>query len=157
MANFEIAKESNLAGKKLQDLKVREKLGVNIAFIKRGEIMINIPTRTERLFPGDEICVIGTDDQVQNFKAYLDQNEIEVPETVADAQIVLQQYELNNEDFIGKSIRESQLREKTGGLVVGIERNGERILNPESHLVLEKNDILWLVGDKKLLSSFFKN
>lgn len=157
MANFEIAKESNLAGKKLQDLKIREKMGVNIAFIKRGEIMINIPTRNERLFPGDEICVIGTDDQVQNFKGYLDQNEIEVPESVTEAQIVLQQYELTNQDFIGKSIRESQLREHTGGLVVGIERNGERILNPESHLVLEKNDILWLVGDKKLLSAVFKN
>lgn len=157
MANFEIAKESNLAGKKLQDLKIREKMGVNIAFIKRGEIMINIPTRNERLFPGDEICVIGTDDQVQNFKGYLDQNEIEVPESVTEAQIVLQQYELTNQDFIGKSIRESQLREHTGGLVVGIERNGERILNPESHLILEKNDILWLVGDKKLLSAVFKN
>lgn len=157
MANFEIAKESNLAGKKLQDLKIREKMGVNIAFIKRGEIMINIPTRNERLFPGDEICVIGTDDQVQNFKGYLDQNEIEVPESVTEAQIVLQQYELTNQDFIGKSIRESQLRERTGGLVVGIERNGERILNPESHLILEQNDILWLVGDKKLLSAVFKN
>ncbi|THF51623.1 sodium:proton antiporter [Flavobacterium supellecticarium] len=157
MANFEIAKESNLAGKKLQDLKVREKMGVNIAFIKRGEIMINIPTRNERLFPGDEICVIGTDDQVQNFKGYLDQNEIEVPESVTEAQIVLQQYELTNQEFIGKSIRESQLRERTGGLVVGIERNGERILNPESHLILERNDILWLVGDKKLLAAAFKN
>jgi CPA2 family monovalent cation:H+ antiporter-2 len=157
MANFEIAKESNLAGKKLQDLKVREKMGVNIAFIKRGEIMINIPTRNERLFPGDEICVIGTDDQVQNFKGYLDQNEIEVPESVTEAQIVLQQYELTNQEFIGKSIRESQLRERTSGLVVGIERNGERILNPESHLILERNDILWLVGDKKLLAAAFKN
>jgi len=157
MANFEIAKESNLAGKKLQDLKVREKMGVNIAFIKRGEIMINIPTRNERLFPGDEICVIGTDDQIQSFKGYLDQNEIEVPESVTEAQIVLQQYELTNQEFIGKTIRESQLRERTGGLVVGVERNGERILNPESHLILERNDILWLVGDKKLLAAAFKN
>jgi CPA2 family monovalent cation:H+ antiporter-2 len=30
-------------------------------------------------------------------------------------------------------------------LVVGIERNGKRLLNPESNIVLEKNDILWIV------------
>jgi K+/H+ antiporter YhaU regulatory subunit KhtT len=33
-------------------------------------------------------------------------------------------------------------------MVVGIERNGKRLLNPESDLILEKDDILWVVGDK---------
>jgi CPA2 family monovalent cation:H+ antiporter-2 len=37
--------------------------------------------------------------------------------------------------------------------VVGIERGGKRILNPDSHLILEKEDILWIVGDKKLLAN----
>jgi CPA2 family monovalent cation:H+ antiporter-2 len=34
-------------------------------------------------------------------------------------------------------------------MVVGIERNGKRLLNPESDLILQKNDILWVVGDKR--------
>lgn len=34
-------------------------------------------------------------------------------------------------------------------MVVGIERNGNRILNPESSLLLQPNDIIWVVGDKK--------
>ncbi len=152
MTTFDIAKESNIAGKTLKELKLREKIGINIAFIKRGEVSINIPGRNERLFPGDEICVIGTDDQVIEFKKYLDQNEVEPPENLAEAEIVLQQLELTNEDFIGKSIRESQLREKTNGLVVGIERGGKRFLNPDSLLVLEPYDILWIVGEKKLLA-----
>lgn len=157
MTTFEIAKESNIAGKTLAELQLREQLGVNIAFIRRGEVMINIPGRNERLFPGDEICVIGTDNQVQDFKIYLDKHEIEIPEKVAETDIVLKQIELKNEEFIGKSIRESQIREKTKGLVVGIERNRKRILNPESHLILEQYDILWVVGSKKLLASFFKD
>lgn len=157
MTTFEIAKESNIAGKTLAELQLREQLGVNIAFIRRGEVMINIPGRNERLFPGDEICVIGTDNQVQEFKTYLDKHEIDVPEKVAETDIVLKQIELKNEEFIGKSIRESQIREKTKGLVVGIERNRKRILNPESHLILEQFDILWVVGSKKLLANFFKD
>jgi CPA2 family monovalent cation:H+ antiporter-2 len=42
-------------------------------------------------------------------------------------------------------------------MVVGIERNGKRLLNPESDLILEKDDILWVVGDKKRMSKIFKN
>ncbi|KGO87686.1 cation:proton antiporter domain-containing protein [Flavobacterium suncheonense] len=154
MADFEIAKESNLAGKTLEELQLREKTGINIAFIKRGEISINVPSRNERLFPGDEIHVIGTDDQIKEFKSFLDKNEQEPSENnTGSDNIVLQKLELKNEFFIGKSIRESQIREKTSGLVVGIERNGRRMLNPDSHLVLEDGDILWVVGDKTLLTS----
>ena len=157
MTTFEIAKESNIAGKTLEELRIREQMGINVAFIKRGEIMVKIPNRQERLFPGDEICVIGTDAQVENFKNYLHQNEIEIPDTVKEDQISLQQLELKKEnEFIGKSIRQSQLREKTNGMVVGIERNGKRLLNPESNLILEKNDILWVVGDKKLMAALFQ-
>jgi CPA2 family monovalent cation:H+ antiporter-2 len=156
MTTFDIAPTSNIAGKTLEELRIREELGINIAFIKRGEIMINIPNKNERLFPGDEICIIGTDNQVKEFKSYLHQNEIEVPE-IYETDIILKQLELKDEEFIGATIRDSQLREKTNALIVGIERSGRRILNPESNMILEKNDILWVVGSKKLLTTFFKN
>ena len=153
MTEFEIARESNLAGKTLQELAIREQFGINIASIKRGDIMINIPTRNERIFPGDEISVIGTDDQVKDFKNFLDKNEIDIPETVKETDIILQKLELKNRVCIGKTIRESGIREKTHGIIVGVERNGKRILNPESHLVLEDSDILWIAGEKKKLPS----
>jgi CPA2 family monovalent cation:H+ antiporter-2 len=49
----------------------------------------------------------------------------------------------------GQDIRSSGLREKTNGLVIGIERNNERILNPDSTTVFEPNDVIWIVGEKK--------
>jgi CPA2 family monovalent cation:H+ antiporter-2 len=154
MANFNIALASNIIGKTLEELRIREHFGINIATIKRGTIIINIPSRSERLFPGDEISVIGTDEQVVAFKNYLDQNEIDLPEEVLEDEIILQQLELKNRICIGKTIRESQIREKTHGIIVGIERNGKRILNPESHLILEADDTLWIAGDKKKIASF---
>lgn len=156
MADFVIATASNLAGKTLDELKIREQFGINIASIKRGEITINIPIRTERLFPGDEINIIGTDEQVKLFKNYLDKNEIDAPETLVKEDIILQQLELKNRICIGKSIRDSQIREKTHGIIVGIERNGKRILNPESHWILESDDILWIAGDRKKINEFLK-
>jgi CPA2 family monovalent cation:H+ antiporter-2 len=154
MANFNIALASNIVGKTLEELRIREHFGINIATIKRGDITINIPLRSERLFPGDEICVIGTDEQVVAFKNYLDQHEIDLPEEILEDEIILQQLELKNRVCIGKSIRESEIREKTHGIIVGIERNGKRILNPESHLILESDDTLWIAGDKKKIASF---
>lgn len=154
MSFFDIGKESNLVGKTLEELRIRESLGINIAYIKRGDITIPIPTKNERLFPSDEICVIGTDAQVTEFTKYLNQNEIEAAENVKESEIVLRQMEIFNEDFIQKSI--GQFRGKTGGLVVGLERNGNRILNPESHLILQKNDIIWVVGDKKRMAELMK-
>ncbi|HMI08044.1 MAG TPA: cation:proton antiporter [Flavobacterium sp.] len=157
MTYFDISKESNIAGKTLEELSIREQMGINIAFIKRGEITITVPSRNERLFPGDEICVIGTDIQLKEFKKYLDENEIAKPEEIAEPEIVMRQFELVDEEFMGKSIRQSGLREKTSGLVVGLERRGKRIMNPDSHLVLQKDDILWIVGDRKLLTRLIRS
>jgi CPA2 family monovalent cation:H+ antiporter-2 len=126
-------------------------LGINLVSIKRGDVMIHIPDANERIFPGDEICVIGTDAQVQEFKKYLDQHEMDVSPEIVEPDIVLRQIELKNHVFHGKSIKESKLREKTKGVIVGIEKRGQRFLNPESNVILEKDDILWIVGDKKLL------
>ena len=151
MAFFDIAAESNIAGESLKDLQIRENLGINIVSIKRGEVMIHIPDANERVFPGDEVCVIGTDAQVQEFKKYLDQHEMDVSPQIVEPDIVLRQIELKNHVFHGKSIKESKLREKTKGVIVGIEKRGKRFLNPESNVILEKDDILWIVGDKKLL------
>jgi CPA2 family monovalent cation:H+ antiporter-2 len=42
------------------------------------------------------------------------------------------------------------------GLIVGVERNGERLLNPESSFTFENGDIVWIVGDEKQLESYLK-
>ena len=49
----------------------------------------------------------------------------------------------------GKTIRSSGLRERTNGLVIGIERNGVRSLNPDSELLFEWGDVVWIVGERR--------
>ena len=150
MTLLEIPAESDIAGKSLLELQLREKLGINIAIIKRGEMTINMPARTEKVYPKDTLYVIGTDEQVAAFQEYLHASKTAI--NGSETEIILKKIQLENSDFIGKSIREAGLREKTNGLVVGIERNNERIMNPESDVILVKNDILWIVGDKRLIN-----
>ncbi|WP_306351462.1 cation:proton antiporter [Flavobacterium sp. '19STA2R22 D10 B1'] len=156
MTSFEIAPESKIIGKTLVELGLREKMGINIAIIKRGSITINIPTRNEQIYPGDILYLIGTDEQIAQFNEYLEQNSVTASETT-ESDIILKQFELNNDQYIGKTIRESQLREKTNGLIVGIERNGKRYINPESNWILAKEDVLWIVGDQKLVTAMQLN
>ena len=93
---------------------------------------------------------------MQLFNEYLDKNEREDPEDIDKEEIILQQLELKDRVCIGKSIRESMIREKTHSIIVGLERDGERILNPESNLILQPDDILWLAGNKKKIKAFLK-
>lgn len=153
IAEFIVDENSFIIGKTLEELKWREQFGINIAFIKRGEHkIVNIPTKFERIYPHDELHIIGTDIQAEAFKNFLENsisNNMEEP-----PEIVLQKLELHDVSCIGKTIRESGIREKTSGIVVGIEKVGKRILNPESTFILSQNDILWIVGDKNKIENF---
>jgi len=152
MAEFTISPESSLVGKMLVELKIREDFGINIASIERGKIRINIPHKVERLFPGDIISVIGTDEDLDKFKYLLKVSEMDISDYLPDEEVTLQQFTINSDSgLIGKTIRESGIHDKLKGLVVGIERNGKRILNPESTFKFEDGDLVWVAGGKDIL------
>lgn len=151
MATFELNAGMPFIGKTLQESQLRETFGINIAVIKRDDVIINVPNREDRLFPNDILSVIGTDEQLKNFRDYMDlslKNIAQISTSISE--VALHHFTLHeNSSLVGKSIVESGIREITKGLVVGIERNGERILNPESSQIFEPNDTIWLVGNEK--------
>lgn len=154
-----VAPESKLVGQTLVDLAVREKYGINIAMIERGKIMIPTPKRDERLYPNDKVLVIGTDDQLASVKHLFEGDNTEIDEegSFPKQDMSLQKIVINSKSPVfGQTIRDSGIREKTQGLVVGIERNGQRILNPDSNLVFENEDIVWIVGNNKRIPELLK-
>lgn len=153
MAEYEIDADWKDIGKSLVDLQWRENFGINVARIVRGHKKINTPGRGEQIFPHDKILVIGTDDQLTAFREELKQKAI----TGKKNEIVLEQLTLLPGNWlIGKTIRESGIREKTHGIVVGVETNGNRIINPDSTYQMQDGDILWIVGDKLRILSTMK-
>ena len=156
LAEFKVLPESMLAGRELQELALRERFGVNVALIERGKKIIITPGRSEKIFPGDMLSVIGTDDQLGRLKVLLEQTEVSSLDP-SDIQIKLKNFTVSEKStFCNKSIRESGIREVANSLVVGIERNGERILNPESTFRFESGDIVWVVGITEQIDSFLK-
>ena len=156
LAYFVIPPDSHFIGKTLEDLAWREQYGVNIASIERGKRTFYAPSRMDMIHPFDRIAVIGTDIQLEEFRSI-----IESTTTPAEADgkydVTLSKIIVDNHTGLrGKTIRQSGIREMTNGLVVGIERNGQRILNPDGNTVFEWDDVVWIVGDGKKIQQLVK-
>jgi monovalent cation:H+ antiporter-2, CPA2 family len=150
LTDLEVSQQADYIGKTLEELGWREQYGVNIAYIKRGEKIIYAPGRNNKLLPFDHLGVIASDEQMQVFKPVFDAVE-PIDESANDVdEIVVQNIVVDEHNGLkGKTIRDSGIRERTNGLIIGIERKGERILNPDSFTVFEWDDIVWIVGERK--------
>ncbi len=150
MIDLEANPHAEYIGKTLLELAWRENFGINIAYIKRGNKLIYAPGRNNRLLPFDHVGIIATDDQLNTFKPVFDASESIDATDHNIADIILQKIVVDEHNKLkGNTIRASHIRERTNGLVVGIERNKERILNPDSTTMFEWGDIVWIVGDRK--------
>jgi CPA2 family monovalent cation:H+ antiporter-2 len=159
LATFDVLPEFKLAGRQLQELQLREKYGINIALVERGELSIIIPDRYERLYPGDKLSIIGTDDQLTKIKELFESIDDTIPgHSIQDDEITLQNFTVTRDSrLFNQTIRKSGIREDAQALVVGLERNGQRILNPESTHQLMEGDIVWIVGVKERIEVFLEH
>lgn len=145
--------DSPFAGKRLADSNLRQKYGVNIASIQRGGHVIMCPGPDERLFPGDSLGVIGTDEQIQSVIPDLElvKEEEDVPTTQSDIKLTTIQLS-DTSPLIGQSSASSGLRNRYRTLLVDLQRDGE-FLQPDGYTVFKPHDVLWLVGDRKTIQS----
>jgi monovalent cation:H+ antiporter-2, CPA2 family len=148
LTSFEVSPNAAVVGKSMIELQIREMYGVNVAVIERDGRTIMAPTRNERIFPGDKVYVFGTDEQIEAFRAFMEEKLIPAQngETTREEVSLQKLVVSSNSMLLNRTVRQSGVREKTKGLIVGIEKHGERMLNPDSELVIEEGDILWIVG-----------
>lgn len=151
---FDIPPDASFAGQTLKELGWREKYGVNVATIERGSRLIQVPGAENRIFPSDHISVIGTDEQLQQFSELIRQSEAAAPPGEDDQVELVQVVVGKNSPLLGRSIRESGVRSQGKGLVVGVERHGERLLNPDSVFVFQEGDRVWIAGSKNAILAY---
>ena len=158
MSYFEVSSEFKGLGKTIAELAIRELFGVTIAMIERGARKLPVPGPKERIFPHDKICAIGTDDQLEAFSVFLNDNTLNNEnESNAIKDFVMHSHFLRQDSvFTGKTIRNSGIRETTFGLIVGLERAGLLTVNPDISTILEDGDLLWIAGDKEKLKELDK-
>ncbi len=139
--------EKSLAGKTLNENQIRQKFGINIVAIRRGSNVLLTPRGEEQILLGDELVVLGNDEQIDAFRQVIEDSEFDLKRAEVLKEFSLHALLLDEESpFIGKSIRESSIREKSHGIVVGLERRGFRRLNPDPATTLKVGDFLLIVG-----------
>lgn len=142
-----LSADSEFVGQSLAQVSIRERFGVMVAMIERGHRVIMAPSRDEMLMPQDLLYLIGTDEQIKTLKPLIEHVDVDTSHLEAYG---LKSFLIHSHSaMIQKTIRECGVREMIQGLVVGIERGSQRILNPDSQMVLQEGDLVWVVGDLK--------
>lgn len=148
LTDFEVPGESAWAGKTLAELNFGKKYGIHVASILRGRKRINIPGASVRLFPEDKIQVIGTDEELNRFSSEMEKVAILETDVVEKSEMILRQFRVDAHSiFLGKTLRESGIREQYHCLIVGVERGEETLHAPDPHEPFMEDDVVWLVGE----------
>ena len=153
MAYINIGYNCPFVGEKLRNSGLGKNLGVNVASIRRGDKTIAIPTGDMRIFPGDTLGVIGTDEQIQQLLDIVE-NSANSQKDNADnnpkiefTSIVLSK----NSPIIDKKIADTDIRERYCAMLVSVEHADGSFENPTGETVLHEGDNIWVVGDEHLL------
>lgn len=158
ISEMEVPRHANFVGVPFNELNWRTKFHINIAYIKRGDRIIEIPNSESVLYPLDEIGIIGTDEHIQKFEKYLTIIGESVPtEKVKDKLNIGMQRVVVPENVPDLAYREvGWVKDTAEGIVVLIERHGIKIYNPERDVMIEPGDYLTIVANKGRLKEFIK-
>lgn len=159
IADFELSPLSSYCGSRLMDLDLRRLVGVTVVRIVRGGLNVNIPGGKERIYPHDRLVVAGTDEQIEAFQRLLDNAEQDElsggDEEMKRVPVTLEQFCVTPEmEFCGRTIVESKIRELASCAVIGIERGGVEMMNPDPTLRFEAGDVVILAGEAPLIAAF---
>lgn len=158
LSDFTVPADSLWGGKTLKELDLGKKYGVHVASIIRGKHRLNIPGGENRIYPGDTLQVIGTDDQLSVFTTQAEKvSGYHSDDDFEKREMYLKQFVIvAGSPFCKHTIRECGVRNKYHCLVVGIElTTGDSLHKPDVNLPLNEGDILWVVGEKDNLAALF--
>lgn len=150
MDKCEVGQNSYIAGKSIGQIHREKDTGALVIQIERGESVINLPSKEQVLYPADNLLLLGSDTQIKSFTLLAENDkELEYP---ADDSMEMRLFQISPQShspIVGHNANITQIREKFGVLIIGVEKAGsEDFLRPTSQVVIEPEDTIWVVGAK---------
>lgn len=148
LAEFEIAADSDFAGKTLVDTDVRQRFGVNVLALRRGDRVRRTNLQQIPLEPGDRVLIEGRSAQIQAFSGEPGFRTLSL-EQAEDYH--LEKYLLvvrvpAESALAGRTLQEARLGAAYGISVLNVIREGEGRFLPAADLTLQAGDQLVLSG-----------
>lgn len=149
IANLELPDDSLWAGRTLRSLQLRNRFGVHVSSILRGSHRMNIPNGNTILFPGDKLQAIGDDEQLTLFSHAM-KAELQPEDTdIEKHEMKLRCFTVSKTSpFIGKTLRDSGIRDKYNCMVVGVDEGQKNLTIITPSRCLQAGDVLWVVGEQ---------
>ena len=152
LAYVGVGRDCPFVGERLAASNLRQRYGVNVASIQRGGVVIPVPGGNVRIYPGDVVGLVGTEEQLQNIT--IDMEREPTPgcsgnnEDVRFSQIRL----TDNSPLVGKTISEANVRANYSALIVAIKR-GDEFIPVNGNIPMQANDDIWLVAQPSVAAS----
>ena len=142
---LEVSADSSYIGLMLKEIPIRDESGANIVKITRGSHVILIPDGEQKVYPGDELLTVGTEEQLaalrEMFKASIDAQ----PEDQSDFDV--ETVEVKDDSYLnGVSLKSLDIR-KSNCMVISVLRGDNMIINPRAEIVFAPGDVVWIAGD----------
>ena len=154
-ALVDISPDFAYIGKSLREMPFRKHAGINIIKIQRGSKNIHIPSGDEPIYPGDRLVAVGTDSQIEAFKAIVNENTVHAP-LDSDPDFTVKAYQLGAESFLtGKTLKESDMR-KSGCMIISVLRGDKLTTNPGADFLFSAGDTVWIAGEDASCDWFLK-
>lgn len=150
LAYMKVGSNCPFVGEKLKDSGLRSKYGVSVASISRGPNVTPVPDGNTRIYPGDILGVIGTDEQIGELLGIIEsehEEEATVPTEYKLTHLVLSE----TSPLIGKTMVSAEIRQKYSALVIAIERDGS-FLEPIYSVIFQPGDKIYLVGNPHVIN-----
>jgi CPA2 family monovalent cation:H+ antiporter-2 len=144
------------AGKRISDLNLRAKYGVNILAIGRGYSVHYDPSPEAVVFSGARLVLTGTHEDLERVRTAMQaQVRPEDRPLPGPSQFRLEQvYVTPGTELDGETLAGAKVRQRFGVTVIGVLRGNERISNPPPDFLIGAGDVLMIAGLPQKIEAF---
>ena len=158
LAKMTLSAKSCYAGQSIRHSDFYEKFNVSVVGIDRADEVIDLPRRDRVLFPTDEVTFLGTEEQLAKLRPHVEvEDDVLIKERPKSDMDIHCAVVGEGSRLDGISLHDSDLRNRFDTLVIAVERDEEFILNPESSVVFQKDDVIWFVSSENSAMALMKD
>ena len=173
VAEFQVT--DTVENKTIYDFTKSRAFRVTIIKIIRGDKYINLPTPDEVVLEGDILHMMGTSAEIDACTIllekdecieYTDRDDITLKDYIygqtfygiaPEKQLICCPINVSQgSEFSRKSIKNSHMRDKYRGTIIGIERGNLTILNVDIDTIIHPGDLIWTLGGKQMADLLIK-
>lgn len=149
-AFIEVSQSSPFVGDRLRDSGLRRDYGISVSSIQRGDEYMPLPSPDARIFPGDIMGVIGSDEELRKLNDDIETAKIASSKlNPSQHKVELMNIRLSaNSKIINIPLGQTNIQKDYYSMIVKIQReDSDQLLQPDPNIILKEGDVIWAVGD----------